>query len=268
MDRIENIETGISRLTEFIRDFVNSTTLKKIVLGLSGGVDSSLSAALAVKAVGAENVLGMIMPYQSSSSESEKDARAVAEVLGIKAEKIDISPMIDAYFRGQKDIGAVRLGNKCARERMAVLFDIAAREKALVQGTSNKTEICLGYATWYGDAACSYNPLGGLYKCEIWMMATRLGVPREIVEKKPTADLWPGQTDEGEIGLSYTLADKILYEIVERDVRSLNELKETGASEKEIELVIDRMNQFTFKRSLPATDLLDGKPIPEKIILE
>lgn len=261
MSRIENIDTAVQRLTDFIKSYVKNTGLLKIVLGLSGGVDSALSAALAVRAVGKDNVLGLIMPYASSSSESEQHALMVAETLGINTEKIEIAPMVDAYFKGV-EVSAVRLGNKCARERMSILFDIAAREEALVQGTSNKTEICLGYATWYGDAACSYNPLGGLYKREVWLMATKLGIPREIIEKKPTADLWPGQTDEGEIGLSYSMADKILYEIVENGKLSLAELRETGAADSEINLAVERINKFAFKRSLPATDLLDGNPVP------
>lgn len=266
MNRMSDIKTAALRLTQFVTDFTGQTGFSRVVVGLSGGVDSSLSAALGVKALGAENVIGLIMPYRTSSPESERDALSVALQFGIKTEKIDISPMIDAYF-GNKEVSSVRKGNKMARERMSLLFDVAAREKALVMGTSNKTEICLGYATWYGDAACSFNPLGGLYKREVWEMARHFGLPRTIIEKNPTADLWPGQTDEGELGISYVLADALLYLIIEQGERSPIKLAQSGVDEKTIKMIVDRINRFAYKRTLPVTDLLGGEPVPEQVIV-
>jgi NAD+ synthase len=261
-----NIEEATGRLQKFISDYVAENGFSQIVVGISGGVDSALSAALGASALGAANVLGLIMPYRSSSPESEQDALNLASELGIATEKIDISPMIDPYFRDQ-EVSTIRRGNKLARERMSLLFDIAARDNRLVLGTSNKTEICLGYSTWYGDSACSLNPLGGLYKREVREMAARLGIPRRIINKNPTADLWPGQTDEGELGLSYDLADLVLYEIIEAGERSLAKLIKTGADKKVIMMIVDRLNRFAFKRALPVTDLLDGESIPIEITL-
>ena len=151
---------------------------------------------------------------------------------------------------------------------MSVLFDIASRDGRMVLGTSNKTEICLGYSTWYGDSACSLNPLGGLYKGEIRALARHLKIPDRIIVKNPTADLWPGQTDEGELGLSYDTADAVLFELVENGQRSLAKIvSATGADEKTVREIISRINQYRFKRSLPVTDLLDRQPVPAEVIL-
>lgn len=267
MTRFSDIAVTVDRLTRFISDFTHDNGFSKVVVGLSGGVDSSLSAVLACRALGSENVLGLIMPYKSSADQSEQDALLIADKFGIGIEKIDITSMIDIYFT-DSEVSALRRGNKLARERMSILFDIAARDARLVLGTSNKTEICLGYATWYGDAACSFNPLGGLYKNEIRQTSEYLEIPRQIIDKNPTADLWPGQTDEEELGISYELADKLLFQIVEQGERSLVELLKTGADEKRIETVVQRMNRFAFKRRLPTSDLLDGQPVPPKVELK
>jgi NAD+ synthase len=229
-------------------------------------VDSSLSAVLAARALGADKVLGLMMPYQSSSPASEADAAAIIDIFGIRSETIEISAMIDVYF-GQIEVSSVRLGNKAARERMSILFDLAARDNRLVLGTSNKSEICLGYSTWYGDAACSFNPLAGLYKREVREMARHVGIPQRIIEKNPTADLWPDQTDESELGISYEMADKVLFQVVEKGERSLSNLKETGADEQTIRLIVDRINGYAFKRALPKIDLIGGRPIPEEVTL-
>ncbi|MEZ5358379.1 MAG: NAD+ synthase [Candidatus Zixiibacteriota bacterium] len=264
MTALRNSAELCEKLTGFIRSIASETGYDKLVVGLSGGVDSSVSAALGARALGADKILGLIMPYKSSSPQSEADARAVADTFGFAVEKIEISPMVDTYF-GNSDASPLRRGNKCARERMSVLFDIAARDGRLVLGTSNKTEICLGYATWYGDAACSFNPLGGLYKRDVWALAEHLGIPKQVITKSPTADLWPNQTDEGELGLSYKLADKLLHLIVEENESSIAALKETGATEDIIRMVEKRINQFAFKRALPKTDLLGTKPVPQSV---
>lgn len=267
MNRITDVTLSADRLVEFIRGVMTRSGLCSLVVGLSGGVDSALAAALGVRAAGPEKVLGLIMPYRSSSPASEQHAAAVAATFGFRTERIDISPMIDAYF-GDREISAVRRGNKMARERMSLLFDVAARENGLVLGTSNKTETCLGYATWYGDAASSLNPLAGLYKREVWTMAKALGVPKEVIDKAPSADLWPGQTDEGELGIAYEAADRALHALVEEGERSLARLTETtGVDEKTIRAIVTRLNRFSFKRALPTVDLLGGKPIPERIDL-
>jgi NAD+ synthase len=266
MGRISRIEDIAERLIGFISDVMTNSGYDRVVLGLSGGIDSAVAGVLAAKALGADNVLGMIMPYRTSSPESERDALDVAGKSGIPVEKIDLTPMIDAYF-GTGDVSALRRGNKLARERMAILFDVAARDRRLVLGTSNKTEISLGYATWYGDAACSFNPLGGLYKHEVRALADYFGIARSIIAKNPTADLWPGQTDEGELGVSYDLADKVLFRIIEEGERSTARLLATGAGAATIRLIVGRINQYAYKRALPAVDLLDGRPVPTAVTL-
>lgn len=255
-----------ARLQKFIADFMTGTSHSRVVIGLSGGVDSALSAVLGVRALGAENVLGLILPYRSSSPESEQDALTLATNFDISTEKIDLTPMIDAYF-GEGETSSLRRGNKLARERMSILFDIAARDGRMVLGTSNKTEIGLGYSTWYGDSACSFNPIGGLYKHEVRELAAHLGIPRRIIDKHPTADLWPGQTDEGEMGISYDIADRVLFQIIEEEQFSLAKLLETGADRETIRLIADRINRFAYKRALPVTDLLEGNPVPPEVKL-
>jgi NAD+ synthase len=267
MDRQFDAADAAKKLTDFIRRFVSDTGFSKIVMGISGGVDSSVSAALGARAVGPENMLVLIMPYRSSLADSESDAVEIVRLLGVEYEKIDISPMIDVYY-GNRDVSKIRRGNKLARERMSILFDIASRDTRLVQGTSNKTEICLGYSTWYGDSACSFNPLGGLYKREIREMARHLGIPEKIIDKNPTADLWPGQTDEGELGIRYDTADRVLFEIVENGERSLAKIvSAAGADEKVVREIVGRINRFLYKRSLPVTDLMGRKPVPDRVTL-
>jgi len=190
-------------LVAFIADEVGKTGASRVVLGLSGGVDSSLAAALAAQALGAANVLGVKMPYRTSSQESLQHADLVAARLGIETMTVEISPQIDAYFERFPDASASRRGNKMARERMTILYDQSARTGGLVLGTSNKTELLLGYGTLFGDMASAVNPLGDLYKVQVWDLSREVGVPLEIVDKPPTADLWVGQTDEAELGFSY-----------------------------------------------------------------
>lgn len=199
-------------LTAFIKDAVETTDTEGVVVGLSGGVDSALSAALAVPAVGARGVHAFLLPYRTSAPDSVTDADLVAKALGLTTETIDISPMVDAYFeRYGSDADRIRLGNKMARERMAILFDQAKKFGCLVLGTSNKTEILLGYSTIFGDNASSINPLGDLYKQQVLQLARHLELPPQVIDKPPSADLWPGQTDEGELGLDYSTADEVLY---------------------------------------------------------
>src|SRR5208282_3956798 len=202
-------------LVAFIRNEFHKVGVKRAVLGISGGVDSSLSAILGAHALGPENVLGIMMPYKTSSKESLEHARLLADRAGIKALVVDISPQLDAYFERFPDADRLRRGNKMSRERMTILYDHSAHFGALVLGTSNKTELLLGYGTLYGDMASAVNPVGDLYKTQIWQLSEAMGVPSEVIEKKPSADLWAGQTDEEELGFSYRQVDELLYRMVD-----------------------------------------------------
>lgn len=238
------------------------------VIGLSGGIDSSLSATLAVEAVGADKVYGIMMPYKSSSDTSVTDATELANKLNIKYELIDISPMIDIYYEKIDNSNRLRAGNKMARERMSILFDKAHELNRLVLGTGNRTEICLGYTTWYGDSACSVNPLGELYKSEVRQLSSIIGVPESIIDKPPSADLWVGQTDEDEIGVRYDRIDELLKDIIDNKVYSISELEKKGNNRGDISRVVSLINSNYFKRHLPEIAPLNRPPIPVNIQLE
>jgi len=237
-------------LAKFIRDEVHRAGFEKAVLGLSGGVDSSLSAYLTTEALGNRNVYGMNMPYKDSSIEGIQHARQVASQLKIHFISIEITPMIDAYFESFPDMDPIRKGNKMARERMSILYDQSARFNALVVGSSNRTEILLGYGTIYGDMACAVNPLGDLYKTQVRDLAREIGVPEEIVQKAPSAELWQGQTDEGELGFSYTEVDRLLSLMID-DGLTREELIRNGFQEDFIEGVMARVRSSDFKRRMP-----------------
>ncbi len=237
-------------LTSFIRNEVEKVGVKRVVVGLSGGVDSSLSALLAAEALGPKNVLGIMMPYKTSSPESRAHAELIVKKAPIESLTVDISPQIDAYFTRFPDADARRRGNKMARERMTILYDHSARWQALVLGTSNKTELLLGYGTLYGDMASAINPLGDLYKTQVWALAEAVGVPEVVVKKEPSADLWQGQTDEGELGFSYRDVDRLLYLMVDERY-SRAELIEAGFDERFVDQVNDRVMNSHFKRRLP-----------------
>jgi len=199
-------------LRSFIKDAVETTGSQGVVVGLSGGVDSALSTALAAAALGPERVHTFMLPHRSSSPDSVSDAEAVADAFGLTPRSIDITPMVDVYFeKNEPEPDKVRLGNKMARERMSILYDQAKKLRCLVLGTSNKAEILLGYSTIFGDNASSINPLGDLYKQQVWQLASYLEIPAQVVDKRPSADLWPGQTDEEELGFDYATADEVLY---------------------------------------------------------
>jgi NAD+ synthase len=247
-----NLNTNQVRelLVRFIRDETTNAGFEKAVIGISGGVDSSVSAYLAVEALGKKNVVGVVLPYKTSSKESAEHANGVAKILDIRTESVDISDMVDSYAVKNRVKDRVRLGNIMARMRMIVLYDVSARERALVVGTSNKTELLIGYGTQFGDIACAINPIGDLYKTQIWQLAETLGVPKAIREKKPTADLWPGQTDEGEIGLSYSELDTLLYRMIDERV-SREDLRKEGFSTELIEKVSSLVRKNQFKRRPP-----------------
>jgi NAD+ synthase len=212
--------SALEVITGFIRSQLQQTGFTRLVVGLSGGVDSATVAYLAARAIGADNLLAVRMPYASSSPESETDAMRVVSALGCQTERVDITPMVDpmlALISGDDEAALqVRRGNVMARQRMIVLYDRSAAFDALVAGTSNKTEALLGYGTLYGDMGAAFAPIGDLYKSQLRSVATALGVPEEILAKPPSADLWPGQTDEGELGASYDDLDRILFALVDR----------------------------------------------------
>jgi NAD+ synthase len=237
-------------LTAFIRDELGRCGCRKALLGLSGGLDSAVCAALAARALGPRNVLGLVLPYGQAFPQDVKDAVAWARRLGIRHKTIDIAPQIDLYFAGQPATSRVQRGNKMARERMSVLYDHSVRDGGLVLGTSNKTELLVGYGTIYGDMACAINPMGDLYKTQVRELAAHLSVPAAIRRKAPTAGLWPGQTDEGDIGLAYEELDLILYGLVEgRKGRA--EVIEAGHAAADVDRVIAMVKGSGFKRTLP-----------------
>ena len=247
-------------LIGFIRNEVRKVGFERVVLGLSGGVDSSLVATLAAEALGRENVLALIMPYKTSDPKSRSDALQVVKQLGIRHLEIEISPQIDAYFDRVPDADQRRRGNKMARERMTILYDQSSAWQGLVIGTSNKTELLLGYGTIYGDMASAINPIGDLYKTQVWQLADAMGVPTAIVQKAPSADLWEGQSDETELGFQYRMIDQLLYYVVDHRY-SMAELKQLGFDEAFVDAILRRMRDNQYKRRLPVIAKLSSRTI-------
>jgi len=255
-----NAPFTIEVLAAFIREELSKAGFAKAVLGLSGGLDSSVCAALAARALGPKSVLGVMMPYGKGFGPDLEDARAVARHFEIRTAVVDIAPMVDAYFAAHTCSDKVRIGNKMARERMSILYDFSARTKALILGTSNKTELLIGYGTIHGDMACGINPMGDLYKTQVRQLAAELGVPERIRTKSPTAGLWAGQTDEGELGLTYAELDRILYALVdERESRA--EVVARGFAAKTVDKVISRIMASEFKRQLPPIAKISGRTV-------
>ncbi len=247
-------------LCSFIREELHKFGFRRGIIGLSGGLDSSVCAALAARALGGKNVIGMILPYKETFGKDVEDARALARKLGIHTRLLDISPMVDAYFSRYPTDDRVRIGNKMARERMSILYDHSVQEKALILGTSNKTELLIGYGTVHGDMACAINPLGDLYKTQVRALGTHLRLPARILKKAPTAGLWPGQTDEGEIGLSYSEIDAILYELVD-ERRSAKEVSESGFKKRAVEKIEALIVNSEFKRKMPPIAKISARTV-------
>jgi len=247
-------------LTKFIREELGKFNYTKGILGISGGLDSSVCVFLAAKALKPENVIGMIMPYGDASKEDVEDAELIIKQTGIRSHNIDISPMVDSYYRQCPTDSKLLKGNKMARERMSILYDFSEREKALILGTSNKTELLLGYGTIHGDMACALNPLGDLYKTQVRQMAEHLRLPERIRKKIPSAGLWAGQTDEQELGLTYDLIDKILFLLVDKR-KSPEEITAAGFSEDNVNRIISLIKCSEFKRKMPPIAKLSQRTV-------
>jgi NAD+ synthase len=246
------IDTGVARrvIVEFIRGQLQQAGFEKLVLGLSGGIDSALVAYLSAEAIGAGRLLCVLMPYRTSSEASLIDARSVVDALGCASEVVDISPMVDAYFATDPAATPLRRGNYMARQRMAVLYDRSVTWGGLVVGTGNKTESLIGYTTLFGDSACAFNPIGDLYKSQVRQVSHDIGVPEAIIRKAPSADLWPGQTDETEAGFSYPELDRLLFWRIDKR-RSVDEVVALGFERAMIERVDRMVACAEFKRQVP-----------------
>ncbi len=237
-------------LTGFIAQEIGKIGLSRAIIGLSGGVDSALSAVLSVRALGAENVFCVMMPYRSSSPESVSHAKLLLEKFGMQSELVDITAMVDPLFAQDESMDKLRRGNIMARERMIILYDRSSRERGLVVGTGNKTEMLLGYSTLFGDSACAINPLGDLYKTQVWQLAEYLEIPEAIVRKAPSADLWSGQTDEEELGFTYEQVDELLFLMI--DERQTDEqMEKRGFKRDFIDSVRKMIRRNQFKRMPP-----------------
>jgi len=257
-----SIDTDVARrvIGEFIRGQLRQAGFERAVLGLSGGVDSGLVAFLVAEAIGPERLHCVLLPYRTSSPASRSDAESVVAVLGCSSELVNVSPMVDGYFGpgggtdaagpGGAAVDALRRGNFTARMRMAVLYDRSVTWGGLVVGTGNKTESLIGYTTLFGDSACAFNPIGDLYKSQVRQLAAAIGVPEPVITKAPSADLWPGQTDEGDAGFSYPQLDRLLFWRIDKR-RSVEEVVAMGFDPAFVARVDRMIAGAEFKRQVP-----------------
>ncbi|WKZ50412.1 MAG: NAD+ synthase [Anaerolineales bacterium] len=247
-------------LTGFIKSEIARAGFSRALVGLSGGLDSALSCALAAEALGADNVLAVRMPYKTSSRDSLEHAQLLIDQLGVRSETIEITDMVDPLIARDPEMSRTRKGNIMARTRMIVLYDQSEAFKGLVVGASNKTEILLGYSTLWGDMASAINPIGDLYKTQVRLLARAMNIPAPIVDKPPSADLWQGQTDEAELGFTYEEADKLLYLLV--DQRYLpEECVEAGFDRSFVDKVLARVRRFQFKRMMPVIAKISNRTV-------
>jgi NAD+ synthase len=256
------IDSPLARriLTGFIKSEITRVGFSRAVIGLSGGIDSALSCYLAAEALGPDNVLAVRMPYKTSSPDSWAHAGEVIQNLKIQFKDIPITEMADPLIEQFPNMSNVRKGNVMARTRMIILYDQSVDFKGLVIGTGNKTEILLGYSTIYGDSACAINPIGDLYKTQVRQLSRDIGIPFEIIEKPPSADLWAGQTDEAELGFTYGEVDRLLYLLVDQRT-SPEDLVDKGFDETFVRKVIHRVRKNQFKRIMPPVAKLSNRTI-------
>jgi NAD+ synthase len=262
MDVDLTINTDLARtiLTKFIRSEINRAGFSKGVVGLSGGIDSALSCALAAEALGPENLLAIRMPYQASSPESLAHAELLIEQLGVQSKTIEITEIVDPLIRKMPPDAKIRQGNAMARARMIILYDQSEEFNGLVIGTGNKTELLLGYSTLWGDSASAINPIGDLYKTQVRQLGRAMKIPAEIINKAPSADLWSGQTDEEELGFTYEEVDKLLYLLVDHRY-SPDECVEAGFDVPFVRMVVNRVRRNQFKRMMPPIAKLTNRTI-------
>lgn len=256
------INTDVARqiLTGFISSEVTRAGFSRAVINLSGGLDSALSCVLAVQALGADNVLALRLPYRTSSPDSLEHAQLMIDRFKVQSETIDITDMVDSLIKLDSKMSNTRKGNIMARARMIVLYDQSQSFNGLPIGTSNKTEMLLGYTTMWGDMASAINPIGDLYKTQVRQLSHALGIPSVIVDKAPSADLWVGQTDEGELGFTYEEVDKLLYLLVDQRF-SAQECVEEGFGETFVHSVITRIRLNQFKRMMPPIAKLSNRTV-------
>ncbi|MFI5231938.1 MAG: NAD+ synthase [Gemmatimonadales bacterium] len=251
-------------LVAFLRDEFSRRGFTKAVVGISGGVDSAVVATLAARALGPKNTIGVRMPYRTSSADSLTHAQQLIDFIGIESRTVDISAAVDGYLAQEPDADTARRGNVMARMRMIALFDLSAKHRALPLGTGNKSERLLGYFTWHADDSPPVNPIGDLFKTQLWALARHLGVPRQIIEKPASADLVSGQTDEGDFGISYAKADVILTWLLNGYTAA--ELAGRGFDAAEVELVRKRLDGTHWKRKLPTVAMISGAAIGESYL--
>ena len=253
-----NYELVESILIAFIRNEIRKFGFSSVVLGLSGGIDSAVVCELAARALGPEHVLGLMMPYRTSSDESLDHARLMVERLGIASELMPVSDVVDAFFTGIEDASRLRRGNVMARSRMLYLYDVSARDGRLVLGTSNKTELLLGYGTIFGDMASAINPVGDLYKTQLQGLARHLGIPAPLVDKPPSADLWEGQSDEEDLGFSYESVDRLLSMMLEERM-DRDSIIATGVEPAFYDRVRRMVVRNQYKRMMPVIAKLSSR---------
>lgn len=255
-----NTQLAEKILTGFIKSELNRVGFKRTLMGLSGGIDSAVSLYLSAKALGPENVLAVRMPYKTSPPDTLEDAQTMIDDLGVQSMTLEITDMVDPLINHYGNMDKVRAGNIMARMRMIILYDQSVAFNGLVMGTSNKTEMLLGYSTIYGDSAAALQPIGDLYKTQVRQLARHLGVPGEVIQKAPSADLWQGQTDEGELGFTYERVDQLLYLLVDQRYRPENCVEE-GFEQAFVERVVRMMRRNHFKRIMPPIAKLSQRTI-------
>lgn len=259
-DLVINTDVAKMILTGFIKSEVTRVGYSRAVINLSGGLDSALSCALAAEALGPENVLALRLPYRTSSPDSLEHAQLVIDKFQVQSKTIEITAVVDPLIQRDPEMSNTRQGNIMARCRMIVLYDQSEDFKGLPIGTSNKTEILLGYSTMWGDMASAINPIGDLYKTQVRQLSRALGIPSVIVDKPPSADLWVGQTDEGELGFTYEEVDKLLFLLVDQRY-SVRECIEEGFDETFVNGVMARVRRFQFKRMMPPIAKVSNRTI-------